>query len=142
MNEKIHPSHLARKAFLYIRQSSTYQVTHYRESQRLQYGMKVHLERLGWQNIEVIDEDLGRTASGVVQRTGFDRMVAEVCLGASTPSHARHVLRGYCLIVPTGRKPGATSRASPLPQKEGSCVEPHDRLRYRSAIRTGPRIVP
>ena len=93
MNEKIRPSHLARKAFLYVRQSSAYQVTHYRESQRLQYGMKVHLERLGWKDIEVMDEDLGRTASGVVQRAGFDRMVAEVCLGKVGVVAARELSR-------------------------------------------------
>ena len=55
--------------------------------------MRAQLERLGWQDIEVIDEDLGRTASGVVERTGFDRMVAEVCLGKVGVVAARELSR-------------------------------------------------
>ncbi len=59
MSEKIRPHHLQRKAILYIRQSSPYQVLHNLESQKLQYAMQEHLRRLGWQEIEIIDEDLG-----------------------------------------------------------------------------------
>src|SRR5262245_44365369 len=44
--------------------------------------MRDRLCSLGWRDIEVIDEDLGRSASGTVNRAGFERMVAEVCLGA------------------------------------------------------------
>ena len=43
--------------------------------------MQDRLSHLGWQEIEIVDEDLGRTASGTVTRAGFERMVAEVCLG-------------------------------------------------------------
>ena len=81
MSEKIHAQHLARKAILYVRQSSAFQVTHNVESQKLQYAMRERLGQLGWQEIEVVDEDLGRSAGGTVTRTGFERMVAEVCLG-------------------------------------------------------------
>ena len=80
MSEKIRPQHLARKAILYVRQSSPYQVLHNLESQKLQYAMEERLHQLGWREIEVVDDDLGRSAAGVVQRTGFERMVAEVCL--------------------------------------------------------------
>src|ERR687893_348641 len=79
--EKIAPQHRARKAVLYVRQSSAHQVQHNRESQALQYAMRERLARLGWSEIEVIDDDLGRSAAGGVARAGFERMVAEVCLG-------------------------------------------------------------
>jgi hypothetical protein len=58
MSEKIKSQHLARKAILYVRQSSAYQVNHNLESQKLQYAMQQHLEQLGWREIEVIDEEL------------------------------------------------------------------------------------
>lgn len=81
MNDKIKPHHRDRKAVLYIRQSSAYQVANNLESQKLQYGMRDRLDQLGWKNIEVIDEDLGQTASGVIARSGFEKLVAAVCLG-------------------------------------------------------------
>jgi DNA invertase Pin-like site-specific DNA recombinase len=81
ISDKIHPSHLERKALLYVRQSSAHQVMHNRESSALQYAMRDRLTALGWSQIEVIDDDLGRSAAGSVQRAGFERMVAEVCLG-------------------------------------------------------------
>jgi DNA invertase Pin-like site-specific DNA recombinase len=79
--EKIGSQHLERKAILYVRQSSAYQVLQNRESSALQYAMRDHLVTLGWSRIETVDEDLGRSAAGGVTRAGFDRMVAEVCLG-------------------------------------------------------------
>jgi DNA invertase Pin-like site-specific DNA recombinase len=93
MSEKIRPHHLQRKAILYIRQSSPYQVLHNLESQKLQYAMQEHLRRLGWQEIEIIDEDLGRSASGTTVRAGFERMVAQVCLGQVGAVAAREVSR-------------------------------------------------
>ena len=48
---------------------------------------------LGWSEIEVIDDDLGRSAAGGVQRVGFERMVAEVCLGKVGAVCAREVSR-------------------------------------------------
>ncbi len=79
--DKIGTQHRARKAVLYIRQSSTHQVQHNRESQLLQYGMRDRLAQLGWLEIEVIDNDLGCSAAGGTTRAGFERMVAEACLG-------------------------------------------------------------
>ena len=93
MSDKIRPQHVARKAMLYVRQSSTYQVIHNIESQKLQYGMEDRLRQLGWHEIEVVDEDLGRSASGTVMRSGFERMVAEVCLGKVGAVAAREVSR-------------------------------------------------
>jgi DNA invertase Pin-like site-specific DNA recombinase len=93
MSEKIKPQHLERKAMLYVRQSSAYQVIHNLESQKLQYAMEERLRLLGWRDIEVVDEDLGRSASGTVTRAGFERMVAEVCLGKVGAVAAREVSR-------------------------------------------------
>jgi len=93
MSEKIRPHHLQRKAILYIRQSSPYQVLHNLESQKLQYAMQEHLRQLGWQAIEIIDEDLGRSAAGTATRAGFERMVAQVCLGQVGAVAAREVSR-------------------------------------------------
>lgn len=93
MSDKIRPQHLERKAILYIRQSSAYQVTHNLESQKLQYAMQERLRQLGWREIEVVDEDLGRSAAGTVARTGFERMVSEVCLGKVGAVAAREVSR-------------------------------------------------
>ena len=91
--EKIAAQHQARKALLYVRQSSVHQVQHNRESSALQYAMQGRLRALGWSEIEVIDDDLGRSAAGGVQRAGFERMVAEVCLGKVGAVAAREVSR-------------------------------------------------
>ena len=92
MSEKVRPHHLERKALLYVRQSSAHQVLHNRESSTLQYAMRDRLMALGWSEVEVIDDDLGRSAAGGVQRVGFERMVAEVCLGKVGAVCAREVL--------------------------------------------------
>jgi len=91
--EKIGPQHLERKAILYVRQSSAHQVLHNRESSALQYAMRDRLVTLGWSCIETVDDDLGRSAAGGVTRAGFDRMVAEVCLGKVGAVAAREVSR-------------------------------------------------
>jgi DNA invertase Pin-like site-specific DNA recombinase len=93
ISEKIRPHHLQRKALLYVRQSSAHQVLHNRESSALQYAMRDRLVALGWSQIEVIDDDLGRSAAGGTQRSGFERMVAEVCLGKVGAVCAREVSR-------------------------------------------------
>jgi DNA invertase Pin-like site-specific DNA recombinase len=93
MSDKIKPHHLERKAVLYVRQSSSYQVMHNEESRRLQYAMRDRLQQLGWREIEVVDEDLGRSAAGTVLRAGFERMVADVCLGNVGAVAAREVSR-------------------------------------------------
>ena len=93
MSEKIQHQHLERKVVLYIRQSSAHQVSHNTESRRLQYAMQQRLRKLGWQEIEIVDEDLGRSAAGMAIREGFERMVAEVCLGKVGAVAAREVSR-------------------------------------------------
>jgi hypothetical protein len=81
MNPKISADHLKRRAIVYIRQSSPGQVIHNQESQRRQYGLADHARQLGFQRVEIIDEDLGRSGSGQVERPGFQHLVAEVCTG-------------------------------------------------------------
>ena len=73
--EKIGPQHRARKAVLYIRQSSAHQVQHNRESQGLQYAMRERLAQLGFTQVEVIDEDLGCSAADGTLRAGFERLL-------------------------------------------------------------------
>jgi len=91
--DKIGPQHRARKAVLYVRQSTAHQVQHNRESGHLQYAMRERLVQLGWSEVEIIDDDLGRSAAGGVARAGFERMVAEVCLGKVGAVAAREVSR-------------------------------------------------
>src|SRR5947199_6813163 len=91
MSDESKPHYRGRKASLYIRQSSAYEGSHSLESQKLQYAMQERLQQLGWREIEVVDEDLGRSASGTVTRAGFERMVAEVCLGKVGAVAAREV---------------------------------------------------
>ncbi|MGX0905096.1 DNA invertase Pin-like site-specific DNA recombinase [Roseovarius sp. MBR-79] len=92
-HDKIGPHHLERKAILYVRQSSAQQVLHNRESSTLQYAMRERLSDLGWSRIETVDDDLGRSAAGGVTRAGFDRMIADVCLGKVGAVAAREVSR-------------------------------------------------
>src|SRR5215203_5262041 len=91
--EKIGPQHRGRKAVLYVRQSSAHQVQYNRESQALQYAMRERLAQLGFAQVEVIDEDLGCSAAGGTPRLGFERMVADVCLGKVGAVAAREVSR-------------------------------------------------
>src|SRR5437868_12676722 len=93
MSDKVKPHHLARKAILYVRQSSAHQVLHNRESQALQYAMRDRLVALGWSEVDTVDDDLGRSAAGGITRVGFERMVAEVCLGKVGAVAAREVSR-------------------------------------------------
>src|SRR6266702_4251438 len=93
ISDKVHPHHLERKALLYVRQSSAHQVLHNRESGALQYAMRERLTALGLSEIEVIDDDLGRSAAGGVQGAGFERMVAQVSLGKVGAVAAREVSR-------------------------------------------------
>ncbi len=72
---------LRRKAVVYVRQSTQSQVQNNLESQRRQYDLVEEARRRGFTQVEVIDDDLGRSASGMVARPGFDRLVAWLCAG-------------------------------------------------------------
>ena len=81
MSEKIQPIHIERDACVYIRQSSMSQVRHHLEGQRRQYDLRERAQSLGFQRVVVIDEDLGRSGAGSVERPGFGRLLAAVCSG-------------------------------------------------------------
>jgi DNA invertase Pin-like site-specific DNA recombinase len=81
-NPKLTPDRLARKAIVYLRQSSERQVQQNLESQRLQYALADRARALGWTQVEVIDSDLGWSAAmGAAPREGFARLLASVALG-------------------------------------------------------------
>ena len=77
---KITTEHLARNACVYIRQSTADQLAHNHESRRRQYGLVDRAKQLGWSNVEVIDDDLGRSGGGIA-RPGFERLLATICDG-------------------------------------------------------------
>ncbi|MDH3452603.1 MAG: recombinase family protein [Gammaproteobacteria bacterium] len=80
--QKITPEHLARKALVYLRQSSLAQVKQNQESQRLQYALTDTAETYGFKRVEVIDCDLGMSAAtGAQAREGFKRVLASVAMG-------------------------------------------------------------
>ena len=72
---------LKRKAVVYIRQSTQAQVETNLESRRRQYELVDEARRRGFRDVEVIDDDLGRSASGMVARPGFERLIAWLCAG-------------------------------------------------------------
>jgi len=82
-NEKVQPSHLQRRAYVYVRQSTPGQVRRNRESTDRQYQLASRAVQLGWsrQQVQVIDQDLARSGSGSVQRSGFAAMTTQVALG-------------------------------------------------------------
>src|SRR5256885_345555 len=82
-SEVITPEHLARKAVIYIRQSTPHQALSHQESLRLQYALTEHAQALGWspEAIEVVDTDLGHSAASAQHREGFNTLVGQVTLG-------------------------------------------------------------
>ena len=81
-SELVKPSHLARKAIVYIRQSTPHQVVSNQESLRLQYALRQRARELGWHeaDIDVIDADLGLSGASAAQRSGFKELVGRVGL--------------------------------------------------------------
>ncbi len=77
---KITADHLSRRACVYIRQSTAGQVQHNLESQRRQYALVDRARGLGWQDVDVIDDDLGISGSGT-RRPGFERLLRALCDG-------------------------------------------------------------
>ena len=125
---KISADHLARSAVIYVRQSSMDQVVHNLESQRRQYGLAARARELGWSDVEVIDDDLGKSGGGVARR-GFERLLASICegrVGAVFSIEASrlarngrdwHTLLEFCGLVGTliVDEDGAPSRAFECP---------------------------
>jgi DNA invertase Pin-like site-specific DNA recombinase len=81
--DKVHAKHLERNAYLYVRQSTLRQVNENTESTKRQYALQQRAVALGWQQdqIVVIDSDLGQSGASSVERTGFQRLVADVGMG-------------------------------------------------------------
>ncbi len=82
MHPKITPDHLRRGAVVYVRQSTMGQVAEHTESQRRQYALVDSARSFGFASVMVIDDDLGRSGSGLVERPGFQKLVASVCSGS------------------------------------------------------------
>ena len=80
MNE-IKGHQLERGAYVYVRQSTPYQVRNHLEGKERQYALAQRASQLGFQKVIVIDEDLGRSAAGTQERPGFGRLLASVCQG-------------------------------------------------------------
>ena len=82
MSELIQPTHLKRKAVVYIRQSTPHQVVSNQESLRLQYALRQRARDLGWHeaDIDVIDADLGLSGASAAHRGGFKELVGRVGL--------------------------------------------------------------
>ena len=93
-NPKIKPEHLARKAIVYLRQSSEKQVRQNKESQLLQYDVAKRMRALGWKEVEIIDSDLGSSAAmASARREGFERVLSSVALGEVGIVGSREVSR-------------------------------------------------
>src|SRR5260370_7485706 len=100
MSIKITSEQLGRIAVVYVRQSTMAQVTGNLESQRRQYDLAKAAEAGGFASVTVIDDDLGRSGSGSVQRPGFERLVAMVFSGEFLPAECISASR---LRFPTSR---------------------------------------
>jgi DNA invertase Pin-like site-specific DNA recombinase len=82
MHPKLTAERLERGAMVYIRQSTPGQVLHHQEGRLRQYSLQGRALELGFQRVAVIDEDLGRSGSGMVERNGFEQLLGAVCAGA------------------------------------------------------------
>jgi DNA invertase Pin-like site-specific DNA recombinase len=82
-DERLTTAHRAKLAYIYVRQSSVHQVRQHQESTELQYRLVDRAVRLGWphERVQVIDEDLGKSGAGGVERQGFQKLIAEIGLG-------------------------------------------------------------
>ena len=82
LSGKIQNTHRDRWAVVYVRQSTLQQVTRHQESTRLQYGLVERAVSLGWlrSQVQVIDDDLGKSGATAAGRPGFQRLVAAVSL--------------------------------------------------------------
>jgi DNA invertase Pin-like site-specific DNA recombinase len=82
-SDLIQSRHLTRRAVIYVRQSSPHQVLTNTESQRLQYAMTRRARELGWreEDVLIVDDDTGRTATTTAGRVGFQQLTTQVALG-------------------------------------------------------------
>jgi len=80
---KIRPTHLERQAFIYVRQSTLFQVREHTASTARQYDLAQRAHDLGWPrpSVTVIDQDQGHSGASTASRDGFQLLIAEVGLG-------------------------------------------------------------
>jgi DNA invertase Pin-like site-specific DNA recombinase len=107
---KITPEHRERQAYVYVRQSTPDQLLHNHESRRRQYALADRARALGWSEVVIVDDDLGRSGGGV-ERPGFERLLLAICearvgivLAAEASRFARngrdwHTLLEFCGLV-------------------------------------------
>ena len=126
---KITPEHLAREAYVYVRQSTADQLLNNPESRRRQYALVARARALGWENAIVIDDDLGRSGDGQL-RPGFERLLAAICAGTVGAVLAIEASRlavptDYAIrrMVGTSLECGSLCGASPGLALSGEC--PH-----------------
>lgn len=81
MHEKIQPQHRCRAAYVYVRQSSNHQVRHHHQGRQRQYDLATRARELNFARVVVIDDDQGKTGSGLVDRPGFATLLSAVCSG-------------------------------------------------------------
>jgi DNA invertase Pin-like site-specific DNA recombinase len=81
MSDKVKEHQLERGAYVYVRQLTAYEVRNHLESKERQYALAQRASLLGFHKLVVIDEDLGRSGSGIQERPGFRRLLASVCHG-------------------------------------------------------------
>ena len=128
-SELVKPAHLARRAVVYIRQSTPHQVVSNQESLRLQYALRQRAHELGWHeaDIDVIDADLGLSGASVTQRSGFKELVGRVGLsevglilsidvtrlGATAPTGTRSWISAACATASSPIATGSMIRAAP-----------------------------
>ena len=79
MIDKLTPAHLALNAYVYVRQSTQQQMRTHHESRQRQYALADRARQLGFAGVVVIDEDLGRSGSGLVDRPGFGQLLTAIC---------------------------------------------------------------
>jgi DNA invertase Pin-like site-specific DNA recombinase len=79
---KITADHLSRAAYVYVRQSTPGQLINNPESRRRQYALVERAKALGWENVIVVDEDLGHSGDGTM-RSGFECLLTAVCTGTA-----------------------------------------------------------
>src|ERR1035441_7649209 len=81
MSDKLQAEHLQRAAYVYVRQSTAQQVRTRRESQLRQYALAERARQLGFARVVVIEEDIGKSGSGLVDRPGVGQLLAAICAG-------------------------------------------------------------
>ena len=135
---RIEADHLAREVIVYVRQSTIDQVVNNVESRRRQYGLVERARQLGWANVSVIDDDLGRSGSGV-SRPGFEKLLAAICEGRVGAVVSIEGVRTSYVSTMRWLSLRAPCRSSQAPFADGGLVWwPSMRFSHSGASRSRP----